>query len=199
MFTTPRGLVIPDCEVLVDTGNLRCDLLLPVREIVKLQLTPLPVTRRAKPIDSKAITIRQFEQLVVTMVFKDADGNEYPRTAALEVFGNDDYYQAALKRAADAALAPPAESAAASHVTPATAAADAAATAAAAAAPPAHLTPELRAAVHPPVNELTPIKHMGGTGNDRVIVGDSGMDKLSLRYDAKTSSLSLLDEPVWEL
>jgi hypothetical protein len=178
MFTTLHGLVVPDCEVLLDSGNLRCDLYLPVREIVKLQLAPSTVTKQAKPIDSKAITIRQFEPVQITMVFADADGKECPRTALLEVFGNDEQYQI-LKNAAADALAPPAERATDSSISP------------------SHHTPQLRAAVNPPINQLTPIKHLAGTGKDRVILGKSGAMKLDLEWDAKTNSISLLDEPVW--
>ena len=180
MFTTASGSLIPDCEVLLDSGKLRCDLYLPVREIVKLQLRPLQLTKQAKPIDSRPITIRQFEQVVITMVFKDADGQEYPRTAALEVFGNDEQYQAALKNAAAEPVALPAES-----------------TADSSALPTSHRTPDVRAAVHPPINQLTPIKHLAGTGKDRVILGKSGAKKLDLKWDADTNSISLLDEEMW--
>ena len=30
-------------------------------------------------------------------------------------------------------------------------------------------------------------------------MGKSGMSKLSLKYDAETNAISLLDEPVWDL
>jgi hypothetical protein len=182
MFNTKSGLVVPDCEVLMDSGNLRCDLYLPVREIVKLQLAPSDITKQAKPIDSKAITIRQFEQVEITMVFADADGKEYPRKALLEVFGNDEQYQEFKNTSADTGLSSP-------SVGPAT---DSSLS-------PSYQSPLLRGAVQPPINQLTPIKHLGGTGKDRVILGKSGALKLDLEWDAKTNSISLLDEPEWEL
>ena len=87
MLSIPaRGLVIPNCEVVVDSGLLRCDLYSPVRDIVRLQLDPTLVTKQAKSIDSKAITIRQFNPVHITMVFVDAEGKEHPRMAALEVY-----------------------------------------------------------------------------------------------------------------
>jgi hypothetical protein len=183
MFNTVgSGLVVPDCEVMVDTGNLRCDLYLPVREILKLRLTPTDITKQAKPIDTKAITIRQFEQVEITMSFADADGKKYPRKALLEVFGNDAQYQELKDKAAAVGSSPSSVESATDSSTS-----------------PLYESPQLRAAVRPPINQLTPIKHLGGSGKERVILGKSGMMKLSLKYDAETNAISLLDEPEWEL
>ena len=164
-----RGVVIPHCEVMLDSGHLRCDLYLPVREIVKLRLEPSDITRQAKPIDSKAITFRQFEQVEITMVFADADGKEFPRKALLDVFGNDDHYQSLKEKAAAAEKTPVSE--------PATESSS-----------PSYESPQLRGAVQPPVNQLTPIKHLAGTGRERVILGKSGAFKLDLEWDAKKIS-----------
>lgn len=183
MFNTTSGLVVADCEVLLDSGNLRCDLYLPVREIVKLQLKPTDITKKAKPIDSKAITIRQFEEVAITMSFVDADGKEDLRKAMVEVFGNDSEYQQIKDRAATMSHSSSVGSAQTESPTS-----------------PVYDSPtKLLGAVHPPINQLTPIKHLGGTGKERVILGKSGMNKLSLKYDAETNAISLLDEPEWML
>ena len=77
--------MIPDCEVLVDTGNLRCDLYLPVRDIVKLQLQPLDATKLAQPVDTQPIRIRQFESVEITMSFADAEGKQHLRKVSCQL------------------------------------------------------------------------------------------------------------------
>ena len=188
-------LVAPDCEVMMDTGNLRCDLYLPVRDIRKLQLKPSHVTKLAKPIDSAAIVIRQFEPVEISIAFKEAADKVSTRRAVLEVFGNDSEFQqlvAAATAEAEAAAKskPPEKQTAASPSS-------------AGIASSSHGSPRASASAFsasiPPVNQLTPIKHMAGTSKARVIMGKSGMKKLSIKYDSESNHISLLDEPVWEM
>ena len=102
------------------------------------------------------------------------------------MFGNDSQYQELKKKAAELA----ASSSVSSSVSRATEASSAS---------PSFASPPLRAAVQPSINQLTPLKHRGGSAQERVIMGKSGMWKLSLKYDAETNAISLLDEPVWDI
>ena len=182
-FTTiSTGLVIPDCDVLLATGCLICDLLLPIREIVKLGIKASKTTRQAQPIDSPKVLIRMFETIEITMVFRDEQGREFPRSAGVQVWGNDKEWQAHV--ASTSINGEPSQSLELSTPNSLDSAFD-------------HTPPHRP--VRPPVNALTPIKHMRGTGRDRVILGLSGIQKLNIKWDSKTNSISLLDEPVWDM
>jgi hypothetical protein len=104
-------LFCDDCEVLLDSGCLRCDLFLPAHDIIKLGLIPLQTVVKSQPIRGPSFFTRQFGSVFVQFKFKDQDGNEVLRGCDLEAWCSDEEYNHLIStRRNDAASSAPSSS-----------------------------------------------------------------------------------------
>ena len=94
-------------EVLLGTGLARCDLLLPAHDVIKLGLAPLRTFIQTSYSQfGPAFRARQFDPVYLEFVFVDEAGKEYPRGCDLEVWANDEDYNALISRHPPMQLSP---------------------------------------------------------------------------------------------
>ena len=80
------GIVIDDCEVLLDSGNTACDLLLSKQDALKFQLYTSSVSMPFQGFGGNATVVKMLPALKVTFSLEDTDGNVKTKSASLDVW-----------------------------------------------------------------------------------------------------------------
>lgn len=178
---------IPNCELLIDSGNTACDLVLTYHDASKFKLK---VTKRVKTInqaDGQVAVVLLIPQILVTFALAQANGIITEKSDYLDVWVKlKEVPEPALPKAFREALV--AERLKNGVVEPPTAVHSS--------TPPT--TPRKASsplpaeeAVSAPVNKVSPVKHLAhGSAN----LGKSGAKKLKLKYDFETNEIYFMED-----
>ena len=79
-------IVIQNCELLVDSGNTACDLLLTFHDAKKFELTPSIISMTVGGLTGGAIIIKMLPALLVTFALRDANGVVQEKSASVDAW-----------------------------------------------------------------------------------------------------------------
>eukprot|EP01039_Chlorochromonas_danica_P001593 gene1593-1740_t len=189
-------ITIPNCELLIDSGNTACDLVLTYHDARKFNLRVTKYIKEINQADGKLAVARMIPDVLVKFALVSVDGKITERSAYLDVWVKlKEVPMEALPRAFRDKLAAEKakckDDATEKDDTPINY--------------PSVVTstPEKRSSTNLPLNDTTsipvnnpsPVKHMAhGSAN----LGKSGAKKLRLKYDFSTNEISFLEDCVIE-
>jgi hypothetical protein len=197
-------ITIPDCELLIDSRNTACDLVLTYHDAKKFNLRVTKNIQQINQADGTLVVARMIPQLLVTFALADSSGKVTEKSAYLDVWVKlKDVPESALPKSFRDALAAEraqdeekAAALAGTSLHQDTVAApvqkdivDAAFEATGAAPQKLDATSSTAPA---PVNTPSPVKHAAhGSAN----LGKSGAKKLKLKYDYELNEISFMEDP----
>ena len=79
-------IVIQDCELLVDSGNTACDLLLTFHEAKKFELTQSKISIRVGGLTGGAIIVKMLPPLLLTFALRDSNGDVQEKSASVDAW-----------------------------------------------------------------------------------------------------------------
>lgn len=89
-----NNIIIENCELLVDTGNTACDLLLSFKDARKFQLVPSTVSMGVDGLTGGTRIVKMLPALLLTFALRGPDGDIVEKIASLDVFVKQDELKA---------------------------------------------------------------------------------------------------------
>lgn len=172
-----KNILSENCELLLDTGCLKCDMFLPAYDALKMGCRASSVKFQATPIHSPPITVVQMmPPLLVCFRLENEAGEIHEKRAFLEVFVNESDLKEELEKISTASSV---QLTAECQITPPRV--------------------SLSSSTTDSLNHVSPIKYHRGSSKGRTIIGHPGMRKLSINWSGETNHISLLDEEPWDI
>ena len=185
-----ENLTINDCELLLDSGNTACDLLLTYHDAMKFKLKASKFVKSANTVNGELHIIRMIPSLLVAFALTNSNGlvttkesnlDAYVKLSEVPISALPKSFRDALDASDIATKGFPGTPAKISHFESTESSL------------PETIVSSSAAAV--PVNRPSPIKHKThGSAN----LGRSGAKKLKLNYSFEKNEISFIEEAEWE-
>lgn len=81
-----NGVSVSNCELLVDTGNTACDLLLSFRNACKFQLTQSKARQTVTDVTGRAVIVKMLPSLLVNFALRTTEGSIVCKEASVDAW-----------------------------------------------------------------------------------------------------------------